>query len=245
MRAYIDFKLDKELTIPTQYNHIVQAVILKWLGDDNYSKFLHDCGYEYNNRRYKLYTFSRLQGNFKINRQSKMITYYDNARLVVSSSEDKFIEYLVNTFLGGGKVKIGRNEVEIASIRSQKYNYVPEDMFYTLSPIVAYSTLYDRDKKKTYYYSPYETEFEELIRKNLIKKYAALYDKLPEDDSFTIKPLQNNRLKENIVIYRETVIKGWSGEFLIKGSDELLNIAYDSGLGSKNSQGFGCIESKK
>ncbi len=41
----------------------------------------------------------------------------------------------------------------------------------TLSPITVYSTLNTSDgRKKTYYYSPFEREFEELVIKNLQTK---------------------------------------------------------------------------
>ncbi|MDN5332516.1 MAG: CRISPR-associated endoribonuclease Cas6 [Tepidanaerobacteraceae bacterium] len=44
------------------------------------------------------------------------------------------------------------------------------------------------------------------------------------------------------VIYKDVIIKGWMGVYILKGDPVLLKIAYDAGLGSKNSQGFGCFE---
>lgn len=45
-----------------------------------------------------------------------------------------------------------------------------------LSPVTIYSTLFSANgKKKTYYYSPFEKEFSQLIRANILKKYEALY----------------------------------------------------------------------
>jgi CRISPR-associated endoribonuclease Cas6 len=90
-----------------------------------------------------------------------------------------------------------------------------------------------------------EREFSELIRKNLIHKYEAYYNKLPLRDDFSISPINKKGLKERVVIYKDYVIKGWDGEFLLEGSEELMNIAYNAGIGSKNSQGFGCVEIKK
>jgi CRISPR-associated endoribonuclease Cas6 len=49
-----------------------------------------------------------------------------------------------------------------------------EAEFYTLSPITVYSTLYTAEgKKKTYYFSPYEQEFSQLVSINLARKYRA------------------------------------------------------------------------
>jgi len=45
-----------------------------------------------------------------------------------------------------------------------------------------------------------------------------------------------------IKFQKETVIKTWSGIYPLKGLIELIKLAFDWGLGAKNSQGFGMIE---
>lgn len=81
MRIELNLEFD-ELNLPIHYNHILQAVILKWINDENYARFIHDKGYEFNNRRYKLYTFSRLEGKFNIDKKNKRIIYKDGARFL-------------------------------------------------------------------------------------------------------------------------------------------------------------------
>lgn len=242
MRVIINFQLDRPLRLPQQYNHILQAVILNWLSDENYQKFIHDTGYKAGKRIYKLYTFSRLQGKFDINKEDKTITYYDEARLEVASQDDKFLSYLVNGIIMKESVRLGSSIVQIKDVKCEKNILETGVKVYTKSPVVVYSTFQNEDKKKTYYYSPFEDEFNELIRKNLIKKYEAAFGQLPEDANFRVRAIKNSKLKEKVLIYKDTVVKGWIGEFVLEGSKELINIAYNSGLGSKNSQGFGCIE---
>ncbi len=36
-------------------------------------------------------------------------------------------------------------------------------------------------------------------------------------------------------MYKGYVIKGWDGEFLMRGLKELMDIDYNAGIGSKNS----------
>ena len=45
-----------------------------------------------------------------------------------------------------------------------------------------------------------------------------------------------------ITRYKDTIIKGWLGEYYLNGDPELLRVALDAGLGAKNSQGYGCCE---
>ena len=61
MRIYITIKPTKnKITIPFHYQHIIQSIILSWIHDEKYSDFIHNVGYLYEKRNYKLYTFSKL-----------------------------------------------------------------------------------------------------------------------------------------------------------------------------------------
>jgi len=95
-------------------------------------------------------------------------------------------------------------------------------------------------KKKTYYYSPYEEEFTDLIDRNLRKKFEAFRGKRPRARKMKIETM--GRPKEKVVKYRDNIIKCWMGYFILKGNRRLLKLAYDGGIGSKNSQGFGMFE---
>ncbi|WP_368491070.1 CRISPR-associated endoribonuclease Cas6 [Clostridium sp. BJN0013] len=245
MRLNINLKFKDCFNLPIQYNSIMQAVILNWLGNENYQKFIHDCGFKFENRRYKLFTFSKIYGKFKIYRDKKIISFFDNANFTVSSLEDRFLNYLVLNVIGKDNFKFGNNIVGVDHIESAYSKLSKKEIVYTKSPIVVYSTFKNYQGNKTYYYNPLESEFSELIRRNLIHKYEAYYGAEPSDKCFSITPLYREKLKQRIVMYKGYVIKGWDGEFLIQGSKELMDIAYNAGIGSKNSQGFGCIEVKR
>lgn len=45
-----------------------------------------------------------------------------------------------------------------------------------------------------------------------------------------------------ILQYKNRKLDGWITVLKLEGDYEILKIAYDTGLGSKNSAGFGCIE---
>ncbi|MEY8765058.1 MULTISPECIES: CRISPR-associated endoribonuclease Cas6 [Clostridium] len=245
MRLNINLGFKKKLSLPIHYNNILQAVILNWLGNENYQKFIHDFGYKVGKRKYKLFTFSKIYGKFKIDRERKTIDFFDNAHFTISSLENKFLSYLATNVIEKDNFKFGNNIVNVNSIETVNNKISEREEVYTKSPIVMYSTFKNYKGNKTYYYSPLEREFSELIRKNLIHKYEAYYNKLPLRDDFSISPINKKGLKERVVIYKDYVIKGWDGEFLLEGSEELMNIAYNAGIGSKNSQGFGCVEIKK
>lgn len=87
MRAEIHFKLKEPASIPIQYNHLIQAIIYSWIGDKKFKDFIHNNGYKFKERAYKLFTFSKINGRFhdKTNRRTnktnnrkgiKVLTYY-------------------------------------------------------------------------------------------------------------------------------------------------------------------------
>jgi CRISPR-associated endoribonuclease Cas6 len=111
-----------------------------------------------------------------------------------------------------------------------------------ISPITVYSTLMAANgSKKTYYYHPQEKEFSEQIRNNLYKK-ATLLNVDIGSAKFSIEPLRVRNTDLKTVYYHNFIIQGWLGQYLLKGTSQLLDIAYDTGLGAKNAQGFGMID---
>ena len=86
-----------------------------------------------------------------------------------------------------------------------------------LSPIATYSTLMTADgRKKTYYYSPFEREWEEQLLANLRRKAQALgWEKvrLSGLEGAHIRPIKVDKRDLRIMNYRETVIKAWTGVY--------------------------------
>ena len=56
---------------------------------------------------------------------------------------------------------------------------------------------------------PREPMFQSLIIENLKNKWQAFYNSTPLEEEFKIYPVGN--YKQNLVIYKDTVIKGASG----------------------------------
>jgi len=115
-----------------------------------------------------------------------------------------------------------------------------------LSPITTYSTLFDAaGKKKTYYYNPWEREFSQKILENLQRKARAYYGEgkeLPSLDGAYIRPVKVSKKNEAIINFKGLWIKGWTGLYELNLPEPYFTLAYNAGLGSKNSQGFGMVE---
>ena len=241
MHIYFTLRSTDTIEISLHYNHIVQAAIYNSI-EPELAAFLHEKGYESGGRKFKLFAYSRLMGRFQINKEKGTIKFADEVKLIVSSPVDKFCQSLANGMLTKGKIQLGSSEVEVEKMVVQQYKVKEERVVLrTLSPVVAYSTFLRPDGRKyTCYFQPGEPDYEALVGNNLRKKYQAFYEKEAPEGEVKVKKL--GQVRQHVMNYKETVVKGYSGRMMLMGPVELLQMAVDAGVGSKNGQGFGCVE---
>ena len=168
--------------------------------------------------------------------------FEDKIQLVITSPVEEFCQSLANGLLMKGVLYFGQQPVEVKEVQVEQPCVSSELInLKTLSPIVAYSTLFRPDGRKyTCYFQPGDPDYNTIIEGNLRKKFQACYGCEAPKGEISIK--KRGEMHQNIVIYKGTIIKGYSGRVQLTGPKELLQMAVDAGLGSKNSQGFGCIE---
>ena len=239
MRVYINFTFDK-LELPTEYNHILQAFVLNLIDDEEYRKFLHDKGYTFGKRLYKLFSFSRLLGRFQIDSQTKTIKFFDHVVLIISTADERLIEFVVDRVGRFENLRLGRNFVVPAKIEIFELPETDHIVVSTKSPITVYSTVDKDGKKYTLYHSPHDEIFSKLLEDNLKRKFHAAFGK-EFQGQLRIKNIAPNP-KRVVVGYKERKLDAWITVLELEGDYEILKLAYDAGLGSKNSAGFGCIE---
>ena len=240
MQIKISFISQKDIILPIHYNNILQAFTYNNI-DNKLAEFLHDNGYISNGRSFKLFTFSRILNRGK--KENNRFNFGKRIDFIVSSPLDDFCKSIANFMLQRNNLYLGQNNIKTEQI--QIFNSVidkDEITVDTLSPVVAYSTLLKVDGSKyTCYFMPRETDFNRIITENLVKKYNALNNTNLSLDS-SIEFISMGQARQNIIYYKNIVIKGTSGKFLIKGDRRLLQMGLDAGFGSKNSQGFGCVK---
>lgn len=244
MHIYFYLKTIDALELPISYNHIIQAAIYNSI-EPELASFLHEKGFIGGGRRFKLFSFSRIIGGYQIDQKNGKISFAGGVKLVVSSPIERFCQSIANCILTKGYIRFGNSDVQIDKIMVDQFKADDRKIVLkTLSPIVVYSTLLKPNGGKfTCYFQPGEPEYDLLIENNLRKKYQAFYAK--EAPAGEVKVRRNGIMRQNIINYKNTIIKGYTGEVTLTGPIELLQMAVDAGLGSKNGQGFGCVEISK
>lgn len=238
MKLLIRHETKNELVLPLAYHHIIQGIIYHNLQDIyDYSSYLHNKGVFYGQRNYKLFTFSLLRGKYHI--KNKKIIFYEDVEFEISSPDIFLIQRLAEKISRDGiyygeqfykeiKVYLSDDTIEQETIQIQM-----------LSPICVYSS--DEQTGKTYYYSPDRVEFCQLINENFFRKYIACYGVVPEEE-IKMELCKVTEKDKYVTKYKGIYITGWMGNYKLSGKRKYLDFLYQTGLGSKNSQGFGMFE---
>jgi len=243
MRLTLTLQCDQPIfEIPVNYNHLVQAALYRNLSPD-FADFLHNQGFMVNNRRFALFVFSRLMGKSEFVPQNKTIRFQNPVRLAIASPVEPFVhdtaQLLMKEGLQVGPILLRATALDMQLVQIDQ----PEIVVETLSPVVAYSTLLRPDGRKyTVYFNPTESDFIRIVSENLIRKGRLMFGENSVFQPLVIRTL--GRSRKQIVMYKNTIIEAYSGQFVLQGDNRLLQTALEAGLGSKNSAGFGMIRQR-
>ncbi|WP_048602193.1 CRISPR-associated endoribonuclease Cas6 [Rubeoparvulum massiliense] len=245
MRLKITFRPQHgQLTLPIHYHEIVQGFFYRSIQDFDLAHFLHEIGFVYEKRVYKLFTFSRLEGSYRILKKEKQIQFLERVELSISCVVNELIEDLSNRFVLGQNLQLWGQPIIIEEVATSQLTALEQDKYEIrmLSPLTIYSTFENVEGvQKTQFISPFDSHFSDMIEQNFYKKYMAYYHRQP-DGRMKITP-QKVTMKDRVVTkYKNLYLTGWMGQYTIESSFDTLQFLYDVGIGAKNPQGFGMFE---
>ena len=252
--------VSNECRIPFNYQYSLSSAIYKLIqfADENYANDLHDRGLiSPDGKPLKLFTFSYLftpqkeiRQNQILIRGNKLCYFYLSSPLI-----DGFVKNVVIGLFGRQELNIYNEKFHIIKVEPiASPEFKSEMRFNCLSPFVISTMREHSGRLKPHYFRPNEDGLSEAVKNNLIRKYRTLHQNEPQDtqlqfllDQNYIRSHDPKRLTKLITLKEgmgkeETKIRGIFVPFKMAGSVELMQIAWDAGLGVNCSQGFGCID---
>lgn len=235
--------------LPLNYQYELSSFIYKTIakGSKEYADWLHENGFQLGDKQFRMFTFS----NFKISKkkvdlQKETIEIESNTitlelTFLPERSTEEFIKgvFLDRKFSIGNRDTIAEFEVKSIELLPQP-NFSQPLMGRMESPLCITKILPDR---KTKYLMPNDPEVAELLKNNLLRKYEAFYGKPFDADLFFVweakEPIKSKLIKIKPNTPQQTKVRGAICSFTLFTNPELLKIAYNAGLGEKNSMGFG------
>lgn len=240
MQIEVRHKLNEPLVLPINYNYIIQSALYGAMrGSTNINNFIHDNGFENNNRTYKMFTFSMLRGKYKI--EDKKITFFDEVSFEVRSTESIILRSIKENLEHSGITYIDQH-YDVDKVRVYDYEVEQEEIMVRMrTPICVHETYMEDGVSKTLYYSPLDDEFEKRINENFENKYES-YAMIKPSNKIYIEPVRVEKRDKVVTKYKGIYISAWKGEYRIRGDRKYLNFLFQVGLGEKNAQGFGMFD---
>lgn len=209
--------------------------------DRDFSNFLHNTGFG-TTRKFKLFTFSLLKGAYEYLPTTHSVIFNNIFYLEISSIVDEFIYQITNHVLKNKKLELNGQKVNLLEYRYINKSITKSKVYIEMiSPLTVYQTIKVGEKAKTIYYPPESTMFSQLVNDNFIRKFGSVY-KTDQKPFITIKPVKiiktdliKSRFKSHIIIC-------YKGIYQLSGQKEYLDFLYNTGIGAKNSMGYGMFK---
>jgi CRISPR-associated endoribonuclease Cas6 len=239
--------------LPVNYQYALSSWIYKVIerSDLAYSEFLHNQGFRYDGRRFKMFTFSQLDvrpyqmANGQIRLLGTDVSLA--VRFAVDSSLENFIKGLFKEQRFSLGDRYSATDFEVSRVDTiAAPAFTPTMTYRCLSPICISRT---RENRSAEYLSPEAQGYGPLLVQNLVRKSSALVhanESTPvEYPQFRFRLLNTPRKKGiHIKEYEanHTQVIGYLFHFELTAPVELHETGYYAGFGEKNSMGFGCVE---
>lgn len=236
--------------LPINYQYPVAAWVYKTihLVNPEFSEWLHENGYSYNNRKFKLFTFSPIKFDSYTIQKDRIIAQTSNCSITLSFLLPEAVKHFISGCFKSQHFSLGDKtsqidfEVQAIDIK-RAIEFTNTMRFRSLSPICIAEPAERNGKLTSQYLSPDDTGYEKRFFDNLREKYLSANEgakELTGDCKLTVLTTPKSKL---ITIKQgtpaETKVRGYKYDFEIVAPEELIEVGYYSGFGEKNSMGFG------
>ncbi len=229
---------DSEIFLPLAHFEILQGIVYNLMSADTaLADEIHNKlpGKE---KQFKFFCFTDLHGRYR---------FYDGGLLLstpalweIRSADERIIDAIEkglenkDIFINGQRCKVASYSVSARKFDTEKA------VFEMDTPAVHYTT--DRNGFSRYF-SPEETEFSRGLSDNIIRKYVSFYEKNPEKEVL-LMPVKVGARDKCVTRYKKSFITGYYGSYCVIAPPDVLEFIYHTGLGGKNSMGFGTVKEK-
>ena len=163
----------------------------------------------------------------------------------ISSPNDFLIKSLVDGFLEDLEISFQNQKLTIQKIEALKTpEFSSKSEFKTLAPIIVRTKKEIDGELKIWDLAPSDKFFKSL-ENNLIKKYIKFNNLTKTDKKINIYSDMNFVKRKRISINKgnaTTHHRAYMMDLILEGDLDLIEFAYDVGIGEKNSMGFGMVK---
>ena len=251
MRLKLILQHKPNQALPINYNYLISAWIYKTLGnaDQEFANWLHENGFGFGGKKYKLFTFSSLQPQwFDIDPKRQLfILSKPPTVLELSFFVDETLKHLITGLFQNQKFSLGdlnhQVDFEVSAIEIlQNPAFTNTMRFKTMTPVFISQNV--EGDKNGQFLSPEDESYEAIFFQNLQRKISAL--------NYSTGPLENlvfshsfrllSRPRSKMLHIKGSNKRGYLYDFEITAPVEMIEMGYFAGFGGQNSAaGMGMV----
>ena len=206
---------------------------------------------------FKYYHFSGLKGQTKVSR-SGLHYLSQKVTLVLSSSDEQFIEYLLKQFGAANQLQLGALQLEPSEVEFEKeVNYSPVQKLICISPIVLKDPIYEDPENKQFIH-PETDLFSDLLFESTLSRMTehgryshedldnfSKFELVPDKDYLRKLEEKQKKFARIYSVFDQDVrfeIRGYTFPFTLYAAKEVQEFIYNNGLGALTHKGFGMVD---
>ena len=249
--------LSQRLTLNYQYP--LSAAIYKIIqrADADYASFLHEQGYRHGGKSFKLFTFSDLRTAFDI-LGDRLVMKTTTASLTICFHVPDAAENFIKGLFMNQRLDIAdsrdKASFTVQQVTAEKTPIITDNEQVLLQPMSPVVVGRKNERGNYDYVSPADADFADLVINNLIDKYAATIETGDQElqnlrSTVAVQPVFFNLPARRRLL---TIKAGTAAETKVRGYDkfrlrihapaDLIAMALNTGIGTHNAMGMGCVE---
>lgn len=246
-----------EKVFPINYQYELSSWIYHVLyqGDKEFATWLHDQGYQFEGKRFRLFGFSKLDFRPFGFREDRIIMHGEFATFELGFALPASAHHFLKGLFAQQEFSLG-DRVSQVRLRVFSVEMVPTPSFIAygtrfraFSPVCVSRPQANGGAK---YLAPEDPEYVARLCNNLLRRMKSYHQALgdfwtPPDydpDLFQFELLTEPRQKLITIAAhtpQESKIKGYTYDFKLACDPSWMDFMWKSGLGEKNAQGFGFV----
>jgi CRISPR-associated endoribonuclease Cas6 len=259
MRLQLTLQHPPNQVLPVNYQYLISSWIYRTLGNANaaFAQQLHEQGYDFGGKKYKLFTFSNLRPKwFDLDKRNATFTLAKSpTTLELSFHVDEAVQHFVMGLFKDQKFQLSsgrfRADFEVSGIEMLPPPTFENMMRFRAQTPICISHDIEGNNHATYL-TPEDDGYVKLLLQNLLRKKNALQpvlagepaDLLAIDFPYDFRIL--SQPKSKLISIKGTQVRGYLFDFELTVPEELMRIGYFGGVGEKNSSlGFGMVKTLK
>jgi len=239
MRAKIFVKKVSKGPLPFDYQYALASMLYGKLALGN----IRLANESHSHQGFKFYNFSNLVIPNR-HRSCKGLAFED-AHFILTSPDVEFVRSFAEGLLQEPNFHLYDQNFILTKIEILEQKKLPSpSTFRTISPVFIKTLREENGELKEWELYPTDGKFHENVHKNLVERYTEYHGVPPKQDHFHLTRVRDFKGKRILIGSGEKTTPRRCSlmTFDLEASPELLNFAYDAGIGEKSAMGFGCVE---